>query len=631
MRRQKKVALFISHIFGEYQKNLSNGIIYQATEYGYSVDIFVSNDGEAFGDLGIGEEGILSIPRYKEYRGIIVASGTYIVEELRNRILDMIKENCNCPIVNICQGEEDLLSVEIDNINPMKELIEHLILAHNYNSICFLGYKNEEYFANQRLKSFEDILTKHHIPFDERNISWTYDNYSSVKKSIEYLISNFTTLPNVIICYNDTIALIAARVLTDMGYEIPKDIAITGYDNLDIGKNNIPSLTSVQFPVFEMGMKAMEKIYQTQLGYPVERKTILPTHPIIRASCGCNLDNNTSNHDYYYKLLDRISSLEKNSILDMNMAGSLTNITNIDDGMDALETFTKNIENLEGLYICLYSNWDSLSNKVKEVTNYEDDTKTDDDIIFLKFGLKNKKRLPECSFHKKHLLPEYIYQNSSSSYLYMPLYFKEKNFGYISISYHSNKISYDFSFMSWLRNLNNMLQRICSNIELNMLVSKLEELYLKDETTNVYNVRGFQKQIDDLLEKAYKTHQSIILVEFTLCEYKKINDTYGNLESNFAIKVLAKAIESSMKELVLLARKNENTFILATLNYKEHDITLFIDRIQKYLANYNTLYPKEYNIHTKSNYYILNPESHSTLTDLQNQIEEIITSTIDLI
>ena len=60
----KKIALFISHIYGEYQRNLSQGIIDKALEYGYQTEIYTTNDGEDLGGLTDTEKCLLELPVY---------------------------------------------------------------------------------------------------------------------------------------------------------------------------------------------------------------------------------------------------------------------------------------------------------------------------------------------------------------------------------------------------------------------------------------------------------------------------------------------------------------------------------------------------------------------------------------
>ena len=83
MYQAKKIGIFISHIFGEFQRSLCQGIIDKATEFGYIVEIFSSTDGEDVGSYSLGESSILRIPNYDEFSGVCFASGTYLLTSLR--------------------------------------------------------------------------------------------------------------------------------------------------------------------------------------------------------------------------------------------------------------------------------------------------------------------------------------------------------------------------------------------------------------------------------------------------------------------------------------------------------------------------------------------------------------------
>lgn len=67
MYHNKKIGVFISHIMGFYQKNVCQGIIDKALEYGYTAEIFASMDGENLGDYSLGEESILTLPNFDDF------------------------------------------------------------------------------------------------------------------------------------------------------------------------------------------------------------------------------------------------------------------------------------------------------------------------------------------------------------------------------------------------------------------------------------------------------------------------------------------------------------------------------------------------------------------------------------
>ncbi|MBD5488743.1 MAG: diguanylate cyclase [Lachnospiraceae bacterium] len=67
MYHTKKIGVFVSHIVGEYQRRICQGIIDQASESGYCVEIFSSTDEKISGNYRLGEESILRIPNFDNF------------------------------------------------------------------------------------------------------------------------------------------------------------------------------------------------------------------------------------------------------------------------------------------------------------------------------------------------------------------------------------------------------------------------------------------------------------------------------------------------------------------------------------------------------------------------------------
>lgn len=79
---------------------------------------------------------------------------------------------------------------------------------------------------------------------------------------------------DVIICGNDRIALLTYQVLLGLGYKIPQQIAVLGYDNMvGIGELFYPPLTTVQLPHYQIGELATLHIInqlKSQQSYKVD-------------------------------------------------------------------------------------------------------------------------------------------------------------------------------------------------------------------------------------------------------------------------------------------------------------------------------------------------------------------------
>ena len=80
-------------------------------------------------------------------------------------------------------------------------------------------------------------------------------------EEVESAIAKCTYTPDAIICANDDIAVMAYKVLKDRGLDIPKDIAITGFDNTDTAEYISPSLTTAVVHTTEMGRRLAIQLY----------------------------------------------------------------------------------------------------------------------------------------------------------------------------------------------------------------------------------------------------------------------------------------------------------------------------------------------------------------------------------
>ncbi len=82
------------------------------------------------------------------------------------------------------------------------------------------------------------------------------------------------------------------------GVRVPDDVAIIGFDDIEIATMLRPQLTVVHQPVEDLGRIATEILLARIEGYPQDgiQRVVLPTELIVRESCGCTLS--ASSHPF---------------------------------------------------------------------------------------------------------------------------------------------------------------------------------------------------------------------------------------------------------------------------------------------------------------------------------------------
>ena len=68
--------------------------------------------------------------------------------------------------------------------------------------------------------------------------------------------------PDAVFCQNDWIGIGALRAVKQAGLRVPEDIAIVGFDNLDVSETSDPPLTTISPPLTEIGREAVKKLMQ---------------------------------------------------------------------------------------------------------------------------------------------------------------------------------------------------------------------------------------------------------------------------------------------------------------------------------------------------------------------------------
>ncbi len=94
--------------------------------------------------------------------------------------------------------------------------------------------------------------------------------------------------PSAIFGSADLLAIGAMQAIEQHGLRVPEDVAVVGYNDIDLAALVKPALTTVAAPSHEMGVAAMRMLMELMAGgKPKRRRVRLPTKLIVRQSCGC--------------------------------------------------------------------------------------------------------------------------------------------------------------------------------------------------------------------------------------------------------------------------------------------------------------------------------------------------------
>ena len=97
-------------------------------------------------------------------------------------------------------------------------------------------------------------------------------------------------IPRALCCANDEMALGACNRLKQLGYQVPQDIAVTGFDGSYDTQRYIPGITTVARPKETLGYTAMQLLLQ-EIETGKKQELILSSRVAVHESCGCVLED----------------------------------------------------------------------------------------------------------------------------------------------------------------------------------------------------------------------------------------------------------------------------------------------------------------------------------------------------
>jgi DNA-binding LacI/PurR family transcriptional regulator/signal transduction histidine kinase len=288
LKKRPTIGIIVDWITSQYQVGLVSGISDVAQAHGASIICF--------------EGGVLSSPReYETQRnklynlvsdknvdGMVFLAGSvghYVDNDWLKTFLDRYKK---IPVVSISRDIEGIASILIDNRSGMRALLNHLIHDHGYRRIALVRGHADSYDAQERYGTYLEALEENGIPFDPAIVAEGLFNAESGITAIETILDERKSSFEAIVALNDDMAMGIIRELRRREINIPMDVAVVGFDNIDLTRFSSPPLTTVSQPIYEMGKIAANLLFDIRDGKDVPRKTEIHTGLVIRESCGCS-------------------------------------------------------------------------------------------------------------------------------------------------------------------------------------------------------------------------------------------------------------------------------------------------------------------------------------------------------
>lgn len=593
MRKSRKIiGVIISLADGSYQRKLIKGIQKRAYELNYDVAVFSTFIKEGSSEeWQFGEQNIYNVINYNLIDGIIIVPDTLKMEGLKEKLEAKIKRSFKGPVISVDLNMGDFDTIYSDDIPPVKAVVSHLIEKHNYTDIAFVTGDKDHPHAQKRLGAYCEALIEHGLPVHKDKIYYGDFWYTCGERVVSEMLDSGRPLPQAIACASDPMAITIIEELKKRGISVPKDVAVAGYDSNVAGMTYFPCITSAPLPAKIAGGKAVEHIHFKLTGKHLAKSEETEAEYRIGQSCGCGLSLMEEEFKLNRRWRDEDFEMGFNSSTN-NMLESLLSESNLHNYLEILCKFAYQLGEIGHLSICLCRDWDAL--EACEGSSEECGEKylrkgytSDMHIAIERTMVADDSRVNTDRFFKlSEMVPSLYYErNYPTTFFFSPLHFNDRCFGYSVISYGDKIRSYDEDYRTWVRFVNNSLESLRRQRRLEVMYRKMRESAVIDTMTGIYSRNGFNLYADEIFRNALKNNKKLLVILGDLNSLKYINDTFGHLHGDAAIKAVAKSFESVCGQDKICFRIGGDEFIiLSTGEYTDGEIDATLEVIRSILA-----------------------------------------------
>jgi LacI family transcriptional regulator, galactose operon repressor len=166
------------------------------------------------------------------------------------------------PFIAVATGRPvpGAITIRIDDQAAAAEMTRHL-LALGHRDIGFIVGARSQAVSAQRRAGFEYALREARVPVRADWVQPGSFSHRSGLVAAEQILKS-AHRPTAIFASNDDMAAGAIAVAHCLGFDVPRDLTVVGFDDTPLASTIWPALTTVHQPVAAMARKAVELLLE---------------------------------------------------------------------------------------------------------------------------------------------------------------------------------------------------------------------------------------------------------------------------------------------------------------------------------------------------------------------------------
>ena len=618
---RKRICVLLAQIEENTQQRFMKEFIKEAYKLDYDVCVFSMFQKFQETDLrNVGDSNIYRLAQFHLYDAILIMLDTILTPGLADSLQREIKEKFNGPVLVVDQESAFFPSVMIDHYTPQYRLISHLIEEHGYTDIAYLGGKKDHPHSIARLNAYCDCMRDHGLSVKSNRIFHGNYWYDSGEEYAEFLVEKGGQLPQALACANDIMALGAANRFVELGLSIPDQIAVIGYDSVEDGRTSPKPLTSAEIPADECGAYCLAWLDAAMNGK--QEPVFTPKAPLfIGASCGCS---------YHVEMVPKklrtvwqTNRSARGYYSDFNhLIEDLLSETDYKSFYNKVFDYTYQIRPFSNFYVCLNDNFMYPEQNIGERAirkGYA--TKMHQIIVCSEDPDSPENRIDFMNYFDTYLLLPQLYEEREypTTYIFTPLYFDDRCFGYAAVNYGREIRVYDVTYRNWMKNVMQGMEAFFRQQTLHRMLEQINSAQVRDSMTGLYNYRGFLNLSFNLAMECLDKKEELSILALDVKSLKTVNEELGRDYGNRIIRVMGRFVQELLTEEEVCCRLSNDEFLVAMRGGADsYRSKRFLDALRTKLREYRLPEANNWTIDFNAGILSGSPVDNATLESLIN-------------
>lgn len=548
----KVIALLHACFSTEDQRELIKIITNKSKEYHCKVIFFSTLTNFYLEQLDYGELRIFDTISVEKFDAIVLMAETFKTEEGQKEFVQRAKA-ANVPVIAVDHWIADCINISFDYREAFQEIVKHMVEQHGYKKINFMAGQPQNAFSEERLHVLEEVLKKNNIPFDaSKQVYYGYFWERPTVEAMKKMLEDNPVPPEAIVCANDTMALTVCNFLRQQGFRVPEDVAVSGFDGLEAGKYHQPQLLTSVYDI-NVFVDALFQLIQDENCKVGEKNLVVSAYSQLQigGSCGCKGINAM---DASSRIIQLKSDMNEQMEYQINLSRMVANYGD-GDGMEIIQKVVpEQLKQIHYFDLWLCSEEYML---IDDYVKYSAAGQKEGHGGYHAIHYKNTEDRVQTEFIEDTSLEELIPDLETQleigrSLLVVSLPNQQDPNAYAVISMDTENFWYT-AYSSFIFHMRFLL-------DMQRTKKIMMQMYRMDGLTGVLNRNGFYDKMKKLMERSDLKELTVISLD--MCEFKKINDTYGHAEGDVALKTVGTIIQESVKKHEIAARTGGDEFLI---------------------------------------------------------------------